>query len=299
MSYNFTIRELLEAGVHFGHRKNFWNPKMSKYIYGIRNGVHIIDLQQTAQQFKQALDALKEIATNNGRVLFVGTKKSASEMVAEFAKRCGQYYVNHRWLGGMLTNWNTVSNSIKTLQRYEELLANPNSSLTKKEKLDLDRKRQKLENVLGGIRNMGGRPDVLFVIDSKQEELAISEARALNIPVIAIVDTNSNPDNIDFVIPGNDDARKAIEIYTRLVSEAVLTGIQESLANSGVDIGSLEVDITQIANNDVELTKEILSKTEESEEKSSKTKVITKKKKVVAKSIEKTVKANSSEAASS
>jgi small subunit ribosomal protein S2 len=298
MSYNFTIRELLEAGVHFGHKKNFWNPKMLKYIYGTRNGVHIVDLQQTALRLKQALDVLKEIAANNGRVLFVGTKRSASELVAEFAKSCGQYYVNHRWLGGMLTNWNTVSNSIRTLQKYEGILSNPNSTLTKKEKLDLDRKRIKLDNVLGGIRNMGGKPDALFVIDAKQEQLAIAEARALNIPIIAVVDTNSNPDNIDYVIPGNDDARKAIEIYSRLASEAILTGMQESLANSGVDISTIEVNMEQIANNDSDLAEELLSKAEEGEKsKTKKAPVVTKKKKPAAKAKSKT-NADSSEEAS-
>ncbi len=238
---NFTMRELLEAGVHYGHRKKSWNPKMAKFIYGVRNGIHIIDLGQTVPLLKAALEVLKDTACKNGRILFVGTKKQASEVIASEATRCGQYFVNHRWLGGMLTNWATVSASIKTLQKYEELLENPDISLTKKEKLDLDRKRIKLNNALGGIRNMGGRPDLLFVIDTNLESLAITEARKLGVPIVAIIDTNSNPDNIDHVIPGNDDARKAIDLYTRLAADAILSGIQVSLSDSGIDIGAEEV----------------------------------------------------------
>jgi small subunit ribosomal protein S2 len=240
-NFNFTMRDLLEAGVHYGHRKNFWNPKMSKYIYGARNGIHIMDLGQTAPMLRAALDVLKDVASRNGRILFVGTKKQASEIVAAEATRCGQYFVNHRWLGGMLTNWSTVSASIKTMQKYEELLSNPEVSLTKKEKLDIDRKRIKLDAVLGGIRNMGGKPDLLFVIDTNLEKLAITEAKKLGIPIVAVVDTNSNPDNIDYIIPGNDDARKAIELYARLASDAVLGGIQESLSGSGIDIGAIDI----------------------------------------------------------
>lgn len=250
-SHNFTMRDLLEAGVHFGHRKNFWNPKMSKYIYGARNGIHIVDLQQTVPMLHKALDVLKEVAARNGKILFVGTKPQASEMIAQAAERSGQFFVNHRWLGGMLTNWSTVSESIKTLKRYEEILSNPDVVLTKKEKLDLDRKRVKLNNVLGGIRNMGGRPDVLFIIDVNRERLAIQEAQTLGIPVIAIADTNVNPDGVDYVIPGNDDARKAIELYAKLTSEAILSGIQDSLASSGVDIGSVEMSDFDIANSEI------------------------------------------------
>lgn len=250
-SHNFSMRDLLEAGVHFGHRKNFWNPKMSKFIYGARNGIHIIDLQQTVPMLHKALDVLKEVAAKNGKVLFVGTKPQASEMIAQAAERSGQFFVNHRWLGGMLTNWSTVSESIKTLKRYEEILSNPDVVLTKKEKLDLDRKRVKLNNVLGGIRNMGGRPDVLFIIDVNRERLAIQEAKTLGIPVIAIADTNVNPDGVDYVIPGNDDARKAIELYAKLTSEAILSGIQDSLASSGVDIGSVEMSDFDVANTEI------------------------------------------------
>jgi small subunit ribosomal protein S2 len=237
---NITISELLEAGVHFGHRKNYWNPKMAPYLYGVRNGVHIIDLQQTAPMMFNALTALRKIAAKNGRILFVGTKKQASDLTAEAAKRCGQYYVNHRWLGGMLTNWSTVSASIKTLEEYESRLADENIILTKKERISLQRQKEKLEKALGGIRNMGGKPDALFVIDVNNESLAVQEAKKLGITVVAVVDSNCNPDNIDYIIPGNDDARKAIEIYTKYASDAILYGVQDSLSKSGIDISSLD-----------------------------------------------------------
>lgn len=241
-SFNFTMRDLLNAGVHFGHRKNFWNPKMAKYIYGTRNSIHIIDLQQTVPLLNNALNILKDIASKNGKILFVGTKKQASELVAEHAIRCGQFYVNHRWLGGMLTNWPTVSASINTLKKYEEMLADTNSYLNKKEKLDIDRKRIKLDKVLGGIRNMGGKPDAIFIIDTRQESLAVAEANKLGIPIIAVVDSNCSPKGIDHVIPGNDDARKSIELYMKLTSEAVLLGMEEGLASAGVDVGSVVLD---------------------------------------------------------
>ncbi len=240
------MQQLLEAGVHYGHSKNLWNPKMSEYIYGVKNGVHIIDLQQTVSYLERALEALKNTAAQNGRILFVSTKKQASDVIAENAQRCGQYFVNHRWLGGMLTNWITVSASIKTLREYENMLADDKQLVTKKERLVVDRKREKLNNVLGGIRNMGGMPDMLFVIDTNEHKLAISEANKLNIPVCAILDTNSNPDGIDYIIPGNDDARKAIEIYCRLASDAVLLGVQEGLRRSGVDVGA-SIDVAATA----------------------------------------------------
>ncbi len=271
----FTIRQLLEAGVHYGHRKNFWNPKMEKYVYGTRNGVHIVDLQKTAPMLKAALDVLKDVASKNGRILFVGTKKTANEIIAEQATRCGQYFVNHRWLGGMLTNWSTVSASIKTLQEYEKILADENSGLNKKELLEIDRKRIKLDNVLGGIRNMGGKPDIVFIIDRKQEDLAVQEARKLGIPVIAVVDTNSSPDGIDYVIPGNDDARKAIELYTSLAAEAILSGMQAGLVASGLDIKPVDMSEADIANS------EMPESAEDSKKKVAK--VITKKKKPAAK----------------
>jgi small subunit ribosomal protein S2 len=236
----FTMRDLLDAGVHFGHKKNYWNPKMAQYVYGTRNGIHIIDLQQTYPMLHNAMNFLKDVAAKGGKILFVATKRQATELLADYAQRCGQYYVNHRWLGGMLTNWSTISASIRTLQDYEETIGSENNSFTKKEKLDLDRKRIKLDKVLGGIRTMGGKPDAIFIIDTNRESLAISEAKRLGIPVIAIIDTNCNPDPVDLAIPGNDDASKAIELYLRLASEAILAGIQEGLANAGVDVGSVE-----------------------------------------------------------
>lgn len=236
----FSMRELLEAGVHYGHRTMRWNPRMEPYLYGARNDIHIIDLQKTVPMLNRALKMVHDVVVKNGRVLFVGTKTQASSIVAENAKRCGQYYVNHRWLGGMLTNWNTVSASIRTLRGIEERLDNPEvaARLTKKEILELNRSREKLERSLGGIREMGGRPDVLFVVDTNKEKLAIQEAKKLNIPVIAIVDSNSNPDEVTYPIPGNDDATRAIDLYCKLFSDAALAGIQDSLASSGVDIGA-------------------------------------------------------------
>jgi len=277
----FTMRDLLEAGVHYGHRKNFWNPKMAPYIYGTRNGIHIIDLQQTFPILHNALNLLKETAAKNGKILFVGTKKQASELVADYAQRCGQFYVNHRWLGGMLTNWSTVSASIRTLQKYEADLANTETILTKKERLDLDRNRLKLDRVLGGIRNMGGKPDMIFVIDSRIESLAITEARKLGIPVAAIVDTNANPDGIDFVIPGNDDAAKAIELYLKLASEAILSGIQEGLTSAGVDIGNVDLNLGDIANS--EISGFMKDEEPETKPKKGKATVVTKKAKPAAK----------------
>ncbi len=250
-SYNFTMRDLRDAGVHFGHRKNFWNPKMAKYIYGSRNGTHIIDLQQTVPMLHAALEAIREVATRNGKILFVATKEQASEVVAEHAIRCGQYYINHRWPGGMLTNWSTISKSLNTLKMYEEMLAEEGSYLNKKEKLDIDRKREKLEKTLGGIRNMGGRPDLLFVIDVNNESLAIQEAKRLNIPVAAVVDTNCSPDGIEYIIPGNDDARKSITLFMKLASDAVLAGIQEGLTSAGVDIGKMDLAFDDVANTEL------------------------------------------------
>ncbi|MBS0236077.1 MAG: 30S ribosomal protein S2 [Proteobacteria bacterium] len=240
--FNFTVKEMIECGVHFGHRQNRWNPKMRQYIYGSKNGVHIIDLQQSAQMLARAASILKDVASRNGRILFVGTKRQGTDIIAEHAIRCGQNYVNHRWLGGMLTNWGTVSNSIKTLREYETTLEDEASKekMTKKELIELSRKHQKLERVLGGIRNMGGMPDIVFILDTIQESLAVREAQKLGIPVVAIVDTNAPLDGIDYVIPGNDDARKAIELYCRVLSDAILAGIEEGMINSGVDFGASE-----------------------------------------------------------
>jgi small subunit ribosomal protein S2 len=232
-----SMRQLLEAGVHFGHTTRRWNPRMAPYIFGARNGVHIIDLEQTLPLLNQALLTVREVVAGGGRVLFVGTKRQASEKVAEAAKRCGQYYVNHRWLGGMLTNWKTISNSIKRLRTVEDQLGEEQKGLTKKELLNLTRERDKLERALGGIKEMGGLPDVIFVIDTNKEHIAVEEARNLKIPVIGVLDSNSNPDGVTFPVPGNDDALRAIGLYCDLIADAVLDGIQAEMTASGVDVG--------------------------------------------------------------
>jgi small subunit ribosomal protein S2 len=225
---DFTMRELIDAGVHFGHKTKRWNPVMAPFLYGVRNDVHIIDLQQTVPLLHRALNAVRNTVLRNGRVLFVGTKRQASEPIAEAAKRCGQYYVNSRWLGGMLTNWSTIQNSIKQLRKIEELLAEDDSGLTKKEKLTMQRQHEKLDRSLGGIRDMGGLPDLIFVIDTNREDLAIKEAQKLGIPIVAIIDSNSSPKGIDYPIPGNDDATRAIKLYCKLLSDAMLSGLQEN-----------------------------------------------------------------------
>ena len=236
----FTMRQLLEAGVHFGHQTRRWNPRMAPYLFGSRNGVHIIDLTQTVPMLHQALATSREVAANGGRVLFVGTKRQAQEPVARAAQRSGQYFVNHRWLGGMLTNWRTISQSIRRLRELEAKLAEGTIGLTKRETLTLTRERDKLERALGGIKDMGGLPDLLFVVDSNKESIAVAEARVLNIPVIAVVDSNSDPKDITFPIPGNDDASRAINLYCDLMVGAVLDGIQAEMAASGEDIGASE-----------------------------------------------------------
>lgn len=236
---NISVRELLDAGVHFGHKTVRWNPKMAPYIYGSRDEVHIIDLQQTAVLMQVALNAIYETVKKNGKVLFVSTKIQASSIIAEYAEKCGQYYVNHRWLGGTLTNWDTVSRSIKKLENIEKILGNEEeiATFTKKEVLELNRDKDKWLKSLGGIRNMGGRPDLIVIIDTNKEHLAIKEAVKLGIPIAAIVDTNSDPDNIDFPIPGNDDAIRSINLYCSLFANAALSGIEEALSASGVDLG--------------------------------------------------------------
>ncbi len=235
---DFSMRQLLEAGVHFGHVTRRWNPKMSPFIFGVRNNVHIIDLQQTVPLLHQALQAIRNVAANGGRILFVGTKRQASESISESAKRCGQYYVDHRWLGGMLTNWKTISNSIRRLRQLEERIASEQEGLTKKELLNLTRERDKLNRALGGIKEMGGLPDIVFVIDTNKEEIAVQESNKLGIPVVAIVDSNSDPDGINFPIPGNDDSLRAIHMYCDLMAGAVLDGLQEELLKSGADAGA-------------------------------------------------------------
>ena len=238
----FSMRQLLEAGVHFGHNTRRWNPKMEQYIFGVRNKVHILDLQQTVPMLHAALAAVREVTARGGRVLFVGTKRQASEIVAEAAGRCGQYYVNHRWLGGMLTNWKTITASIKRLHELQEMLGSEEiiNGLTKKEQLNLTRERDKLDRLLGGIKDMGGLPDMLFIIDTNKEELAVAEATTLNIPVIAVIDSNSSPHGVTFPIPGNDDAIRSITLYCDLVSAAVLDGLQQEAISSGEDLGEAE-----------------------------------------------------------
>jgi small subunit ribosomal protein S2 len=237
----FTMRQLLEAGVHFGHRAGRWNPRMASFIFGERNGVHIIDLQQTVPLLYAGLQAVRDVVSNGGKVLFVGTKRQAASKVAEAAQRCGQYYVNHRWLGGMMTNWNTVTDSVKRLKNFDERLnGEAAQGLTKKELLQLTRDRDKLERALGGIKEMGGLPNILFVIDTNIEDIAVAEARKLGIPVVAVVDSNSNPEGIQYPIPGNDDAIRAISLYCDLMADAVLDGIQEELVSHGIDIGASE-----------------------------------------------------------
>lgn len=233
----FSMRQLLDAGVHFGHQTRRWNPKMSPFLFGVRNKVHIIDLQQTVPMLDAALGAARDVASAGGRILFVGTKRQAQEPVAAAAKRCGQYFVNHRWLGGMLTNWKTISNSIKRLRELDERLGQTDLGLTKKETLNLTRERDKLERALGGIKEMGGLPNLLFIIDTNKEAIAVEEARRLDIPVIAVLDSNSDPSGIRFPIPGNDDALRAIELYCDLISGAVLDGLQAEMQAAGVDIG--------------------------------------------------------------
>ena len=236
----FSMRQLLEAGVHFGHQTRRWNPKMKSYIFGVRNGAHIIDLQQTAPLLHRALKLVRDTVAGGSRVLFVGTKRQATDLIAESAKSCGQYYVNHRWLGGMLTNWKTVSVSIRRLRELDEQLDEENTGLTKKELLQMTRERNKLDRALGGIKEMGGLPDVIFIIDTNTEKIAIAEARKLDIPVVAIIDSNSDPDTVDYPIPGNDDAIRAINLYCQLMRDAVLDGIQVELQASGGDTGAAE-----------------------------------------------------------
>jgi small subunit ribosomal protein S2 len=237
---DFTMRQLLEAGVHFGHQTRRWNPRMAPYLFGARNGVHIVDLTQTVPLLHQALVATRDVAASGGRILFVGTKRQAQEPVTRSASRSGQYYVNHRWLGGMLTNWKTISNSIRRLRELEGRLAEGTVGLTKKETLQLTRERDKLERALGGIKDMGGLPDLIFVIDTNKEAIAVAEAKTLNIPVVAVLDSNSDPEGISYPVPGNDDASRAINLYCDLMVGAVLDGLQAEMAASGTDMGAFE-----------------------------------------------------------
>ena len=243
---DYTMRGLLEAGAHFGHQSHRWNPKMSPFIFGTRNNIHIIDLAQTVPMLHRALQAVSDTVARGGRVLFVGTKRQASEQIADAAKRSAQYYINSRWLGGMLTNWKTISASINRLRKIEETLETGAQGLTKKERLMLTREREKLDKALGGIKDMGGVPDLIFVIDTNKEQLAIKEAGRLNIPVAAVVDTNSDPEGIQFPIPGNDDASRAITMYCDLVARAAIDGISRSQGSVGIDTGAFEVPTEEV-----------------------------------------------------
>jgi len=267
----FTLRQLLEAGVHFGHHTRRWNPKMEPYIFGKRNNIHIINLEKTVPMLHEALQAIQSIAKNGGKFLFVGTKRSASQLIAQAAINCGQYYVNHRWLGGMLTNWETVSKSIKKLKSLEERIESGEiNSLTKKEKLNIERQKEKLDLTLGGIKNMNGVPDAMFIIDTNKEAIAVLEANNLNIPVIAICDSNTNPLGVDYPIPGNDDALRAISLYCDLVAASVLKGLESNLEQSGVDIGEaedlIEEKIIQNTPNDIVSSEEVSSREVSTEE---------------------------------
>ncbi|MCT4332562.1 30S ribosomal protein S2 [Paracoccus sp. YLB-12] len=235
----FSLRQLLEAGVHYGHQTQRWNPRMAEFIYGDRNGIHIVDLTQTVQMLDAALQVVRDTVAKGGRVLFVGTKRQAQKPIADAAERSAQFYMNHRWLGGTLTNWKTVSQSINRLKAIDETMAAGAEGMTKKERLGLEREQAKLQASLGGIRDMGGLPDLLFVIDVNKEDLAILEAKKLGIPVVAVVDTNCSPDGVDYIIPGNDDAARAISLYCDLASRAALDGMTAQMGAAGVDVGAL------------------------------------------------------------
>jgi len=248
----FNLRQLLEAGVHFGHQKKRWNPKMEPYIYGARNGIHILDLTQTVPLLDAALQMVTQTVAKGGIILFVGTKRQAQKAISEAAEKSAQYYMNHRWLGGTLTNWKTVSNSISRLKKIDEQLEGNTDGITKKERLNIEREQGKLQASLGGIRDMGGTPDLVFVIDTNKESLAIKEAQKLGIPVVAIIDTNSNPDGIDFPIPGNDDAARSVALYCDLVARAALDGMESQLGAAGVDLGE-KVELSAAELTDVNL----------------------------------------------
>jgi small subunit ribosomal protein S2 len=271
----FTLRQLLEAGVHFGHQTSRWNPRMGEFIYGTRNGIHIIDLTQTVPMLDAALNVIRDVVAKGGSVLFVGTKRQAQKPIADAAEKCAQYYMNHRWLGGTLTNWQTVSKSIDRLKEIDEKLETGADGMTKKERLGLERMQFKLQSSLGGIREMTGRPDLIFVIDVNKEDLAIAEAKKLGIPVVAVVDTNCPPDKIDYIIPGNDDASRAISLYCDLVARAALDGMSAQLGAAGVDIGALDAAPLEDAVTEPEVVKEapakkVAAKDEPAKEKSTK-----------------------------
>jgi small subunit ribosomal protein S2 len=264
---DYSMRQLLEAGVHFGHQTHRWNPKMAPYIFGARNNIHIIDLSQTVPLLHQALKQVSDTVAKGGRVLFVGTKRQASDIIADAAKRSAQYYVNSRWLGGMLTNWKTISNSIQRLRKLDELLAGEAQGFTKKERLNLERERDKLDRALGGIKDMGSTPDLMFVIDTNKEAIAIQEAKRLGIPVVAVIDSNCDPDMVDHPIPGNDDAARAISLYCDLIAKAAIDGIARQQGALGVDVGASEEAPVEPAVSEAGATEESKAEgTEESKE---------------------------------
>ena len=242
----FTMRQLLEAGVHFGHHTRRWNPKMKPFIFGERNGIHVIDLQQSVPMLYRALEVVRDVAAGGGRILFVGTKRQAQDAIAAEAQRCGQYYVNHRWLGGMLTNWKTMSHSIRRLKELEAMLQQGTTGLTKKETLNLTRERDKLEQTLGGIKDMADLPDLIFIVDTNKEHIAVEEANTLRIPVVAILDSNSDPRGITYPVPGNDDAIRAVSLYLELAAGAVLDGLEREMVTSGVDIGEQDQPMAEV-----------------------------------------------------
>jgi len=243
----FSMRQLLEAGVHYGHQTARWNPRMGEFIYGDRNGIHILDLTQTVPMLDAALKVVRDTVAKGGRILFVGTKRQAQKSISESAEKCAQYYMNHRWLGGTLTNWKTISLSINRLKQIDEILASGAEGLTKKERLNLERDQGKLQASLGGIRDMGGVPDLLFVIDVGKESLAITEAKKLGIPVVGIVDTNCSPKGVDYIIPGNDDASRAIALYCDLISRAALDGMTAQMGAAGIDLGAMDEAPAEVA----------------------------------------------------
>ena len=289
----FSLRQLLEAGVHFGHQTQRWDPLMEPYIYGSRNGIHIIDLTQTVPMLDQALNVVRETVAKGGSILFVGTKRQASSPIAEAAEKCAQYYMNHRWLGGTLTNWKTVSQSIQRLKSIDEQVASGSiEGLTKKERLGVEREHAKLKASFAGIAEMGGVPDLVFVVDVKKEALAVAEANKLGIPVVAVVDTNCSPSGVDYMIPGNDDASRAIGLYCDLVSRAALDGMSAQLGAAGVDLGEMdETPAEEVLNETDKVEEQVLSVTEEeasensaeNKEVSDKVEVTTKKSKATAK----------------
>ena len=289
----FSLRQLLEAGVHFGHQTQRWDPLMEPYIYGSRNGIHIIDLTQTVPMLDQALNVVRETVAKGGSILFVGTKRQASSPIAEAAEKCAQYYMNHRWLGGTLTNWKTVSQSIQRLKSIDEQVASGSiEGLTKKERLGVEREHAKLKASFDGIAEMGGVPDLVFVVDVKKEALAVAEANKLGIPVVAVVDTNCSPSGVDYMIPGNDDASRAIGLYCDLVSRAALDGMSAQLGAAGVDLGEMDETPTEEVLNETDNVEEQVSSATEEEatensaenkEVSDKVEVTTKKSKATAK----------------